>query len=227
MKSSNYKRIVAYVIDIIIVTVISTFLTINIYNGEKYQDATNQYTTLIQEYTNKEINQEEYLKKTNDIVYTMNKESIAISIVTEVMTIISFVVVPYFMNGQTFGKKIMKLKIVCNSNKTISMNNYLVRSLFINSILMNILSIITILFLNKNTYLIINDITTYLFGMIYIVSIIMISFRKDSRGLHDLIANTKVIDINKTKEYVSDFEDEKKDNEDSKLKDAEIIGEKN
>ena len=53
------------------------------------------------------------------------------------------------MNGQTLGKKIMKIQIVSSENKKLSMNNYLIRSLLVDSILMNIISIITILLMNK------------------------------------------------------------------------------
>lgn len=225
MKPSNFKRIVAYVIDIMVVTAISTFLTISIYNGKKYQETTNQYSMLLQDFSNKEISQEEYLKKTNDMVYTMNKESIVITIVTEVITIVSFVVVPYFMNGQTVGKRFMNLKIVSNDNSKITMNNYLLRALFINSILMNLIGIVTILFLKKNTYIQVNDIVTTISSAFFVVTICMILFRSDKRGLHDIIAGTKVINVSEKAEVVEEHEDNEKE-KDSKLKDAELIGEK-
>ena len=88
---------------------------------------------------------------------------------------------------------------------------------------MNLIGIITILFLNKNLYIKVNDIITYLFGTIYIVTFAMILFREDKRGLHDILANTKVIslenalDENKQEEIIKD--------EDSKLKDVEVIKE--
>ena len=129
MKPVTYKRILAYLIDMIIIAIISNLLTFNIQNNKKYQDAVNEYNNSLQAFGNKEITQKEFIKITNDQSYIMNKESVAVTIVSEVITIISFVVVPYFMNGQTLGKKLMKLKIVSNSKKKITMNNYLIRGL--------------------------------------------------------------------------------------------------
>ena len=226
MKPSIYKRIIAYLLDLIIVAIISNLLTINIYNSKQYQDANNEYNNLLHEFSNGEITEEEFFDRSNDVAYTLSKESIVVTIVSEVIIIISYVVVPYFMNGQTLGKKIMKLRIVSNSNKEITMNNYLIRGLLINLILVNLISIVTILFLDKNMYLTISDIVTKVFSLFYMVSVSMVIFKDDRRGLHDIIAGTKVIDIKNKEEVVSEVE-EKKENEDSKLKDAEIIGEKN
>ncbi len=223
MRPVSYKRILAYILDIMIVTVVATFITMVIPKNNKYDESLEKYTTLLNEFTNESIKQEEFLKKSNDVVYTMNKESVDVTIVTLVLTISYFVVLQYFLNGQTIGKKVMKLQIISSGNKKLTMNNYLVRSLIINSVLMNLIGIITILFLNKNLYIKVNDIITYLFGTIYIVTFAMILFREDKRGLHDILANTKVIslenalDENKQEEIIKD--------EDSKLKDVEVIKE--
>ena len=169
--------------------------------------------------------QQEFVKETNDVIYNINKKSVTVNIVTTVLTISYFVVLAYFMNGQTLGKKLMNLKIVSINNKPLTMNNYLLRGLLINSILMNVLGLIFILGLNKSTYLKINDITTYIFGIIYIVTFGMILFREDRRGLHDYLAGTKVISV---KDYVEEDKLEKEmiKSENSKLKDASVIGKK-
>ena len=223
MKPLSYKRIVAYVVDIIIVTMLSTFLTYFLPENKNYEASANEYLELLNNYTNEDIEQEEFISKTNDVVYSMNRNSITVTVVTTVLTIFYFVVFAYFMDGQTLGKKIMKLKIVSNNKGKLSMNNYLVRSLLINSILMNVLSIIFILGLEKNSYIKVNDITTYVFGIIYVVTFGMILFRDDKRGLHDYLAKTKVIDIT---EKTEDIEKEFVKDEDDKLKDVEIIGKK-
>ena len=224
MKPQSYKRIVAYFIDIIIVTVISSLLTFNIYDSKSYQKQTNDYVQLINDYTNQKISKKEYKDKTNDVVYNMNRETIVITIVNVVMTTIYFVVLPYFIEGATLGKKLMNLKIVSIKNDKINMNQFLIRSLLINGIIMNILTILLMLFTSKSIYLKFNDIITYTFGTFYIISFIMILYRKDGRGLHDLLGNTKVITIKSTLDVVMDKE--KKEQEDNKniLKDVEIIG---
>ncbi len=225
MKPANYKRIIAYVLDVFLVTIVSTLLTVSFYNNQKYEEVLNEYTNLINDYTTEETSQKEFTEKTNDLVYTMNKESLVVTVVTVVLTTVYFVVVPYFMNGQTFGKRFMKLQIVSENEKPLTMNHYLIRALFINSILMNVLDIIFILFLKKKVYFIANDISTYFFGAFYIVSVVMILFREDRRGLHDFLGNTRVISTERPMGVVPDKEEEKEDKIKT-IKEAEIIEKK-
>lgn len=225
MKPFSYKRIVAYVFDVVIVTLLASILTYFLPENKEYNESVNEYSTLLNNLTNEEMTQEEFIKKTNNMIYDINTNSITINIVTTVLTISYFVVLAYFMNGQTLGKKLMNLKIVSSNKKKLTMNNYLIRGLVINSILMNILEIIFILVLNKQAYLKVNDIITYIFGITYIITFGMILFREDKKGLHDYLAGTKVISV---KDYIEDNEEKEIVlSKDSKLKDAEIIGEKN
>lgn len=223
MKSNSYKRITAYLVDIMIITFISSLITFVIPTSENYTKLTKQFSNLTEEYANQKITKEEYLTKGSEINYSLSKETVAESIVTLVITITYFVVFTYFMNGETIGKKIMKIKITSSNHKKLTMNNYLIRALIINSILLQFISILTILFLDKKTYLSVYNIISNVFSIIFVVSFMMILFRKDGRGLHDILANTKVISTEKKEQEVEEKET-KKEEEDLKLKDAELIG---
>jgi len=79
---------------------------------------------------------------------------------------------------------------------------------------MNMIGIVTILLLNKTLYLKTYDITTTIFGAIYIVAFAMILFKEDGRGLHDMIARTKVIatdgqELNEIQVVKEEVEEEK------------------
>ena len=224
MQPTSYKRITAYIIDILLISIISSLLTYNIYNGKQYSNLSKEYVNTINEYSKKEITQEEFSNKSYELVYDMNKETIVVSIVSLVLTTVYFVVLPYFMNGQTLGKKLMKLQIVSGNEKKLTMNNYLIRALFINSILLNTLGVLFILFLPKNAYFKANDVITYIFGAFFIVSISMILFRQDKRGLHDILSGTIVVSTDKKVNVVTTKEKEEKDNKIEEIKDAEIIG---
>ena len=199
MNPVSYKRILAYLIDIFIVICIATILTMFIPVSEEYTNQMNELNAVLEDYSSGDISETEYLEKFNDISYIVNKESVQVSIVSVVLSTIYFVVLAYYMNGQTFGKKIMKIQVVSANSKKLTMNNYLIRSLIVDSILMNAISIIAILFLEKSSYLKVYDVTSTIFGAIYVVIFAMILFRQDGRGLHDLLANTKVISLNDKK----------------------------
>lgn len=224
MKPVSYKRILAYLIDIFIVICIATILTIFIPVSEEYTNQMNELNAVLEDYSSGDISETEYLEKFNDISYIVNKESVQVSVVSVVLSIIYFVVLAYYMNGQTFGKKIMKIQVVSANSKKLTMNNYLIRSLLVDSILINTISIVTILFLEKSSYLKVYDVISTIFGAVYVIIFAMILFRQDGRGLHDLLANTKVISLNDNKVLNEEpIKEEKKETKKEVIKDAEII----
>ena len=223
MKANSYKRVLAYLVDIMIISFVSVLLTYFIPTSENYNKLNKEFENLTIDYRNQEVTMEEYLEKGTDINYQLNKEAVPQTIVSTVLSIIYFVVLAYFMNGETLGKKLMKIKITSNNDKKLTMNNYLIRALVIDSVLMNIITIITILLFSKDIYLTSYNIISYVFSFVYIVSLAMILFSKNGRGLQDILANTKVISTETIEEKQEVLEKEKITKKDPKIEDAEII----
>ena len=103
----------------------------------------------------------------------------------------------YYFNGQTLGKKITKLKVVSHNEKKLSILNYLFRSLVVNEVVINVISLLCLIFMSKNNYISYNRIIYVITYMLEMVIMFMIVFDKNNRGLHDYISNTKVIDSKK------------------------------
>ena len=223
MKANSYKRVLAYLVDIMIISFVSLLLTYFVPTSENYNKLNKEFETLTIDYRNQEVTMEEYLEKGTDINYQLNKEGVPQTIVSTVLSIIYFVVLTYFMNGETLGKKLMKIKITSNNDKKLTMNNYLIRALVIDSVLMNIITIITILLFSKDIYLTSYNIISYVFSFVYIVSLAMILFSKNGRGLQDILANTKVISTETVEEKQEVLEKKIVNKKDSKIEDAEII----
>ena len=223
MKANSYKRVLAYLVDVMIISFVSLLLTYFVPTSENYNKLNKEFETLTIDYRNQEVTIEEYLEKGTDINYQLNKEGVPQTIVSTVLSIIYFVVLAYFMNGETLGKKLMKIKITSNNDKKLTMNNYLIRALVIDSVLMNIITIITILLFSKDIYLTSYNIISYVFSFVYIVSLAMILFSKNGRGLQDILANTKVISTETVEEKQEVLEKEKITKKDPKIEDAEII----
>ena len=87
----------------------------------------------------------------------------------------------------------MNIGIVKYNRTTLTINDLIFRSLIINSIFVNMLNFALMLFINKDFY---GYTTVFLESIQYIILItifFMVLFRKDGRGLHDIIANTIVV----------------------------------
>ncbi len=195
MKPSSYKRILAYLIDVFIVSFFGVLLGYFIPVSDEYKTANEELASVISDYEEEKIDKNAYLEKANELSYTINKESLTMTVITIVIYIIYFVVVPYYYNGQTLGKKIMKLKVISNKDKKLSMNNYLIRALIVDSILSNVIGVVAILLLSKSAYLTTYNFVSNFFMYLNIITFAMILFSKDGRGLHDILAGTKVVVI--------------------------------
>lgn len=158
----------------------------------------------------------------NDYNYLISKEGISNSIITLVCTLIYFGIIQYFLKGQTIGKKLLKLKIVSASDKKINIINYLLRSLIVNDVLLNIIGILFLALTSKSVYTQADNIVSIAISVIEAIIIFLVLTREDQRGLHDLLFNTKVVSTEdqqketqpkkKTKKKVieADYEEENK-----------------
>lgn len=244
------KRLGAYLIDIILVSLVATLLSTNKYINKDYEKYTNVYDEYVEKYNeydrylkkidnyyedkkisqneyeklleygkentleledayeNKKISEKEYdkilesldkryLEIDNSYSYKLLKYSIIPTIINVMCILLYFVVIQYYFNGQTVGKKLMKIRVAKNNEKGLNIFNFLLRSLIVNEVFFNICNIIFLIVLSKNNYIIYNKIiytVTYIFEMVIIFTII---FDKNNRGLHDYICNTKVIEDKK------------------------------
>lgn len=139
--------------------------------------------------------QEELNTKTGEYSYILSKYGIYNTVITLVCTLLYFGVIQYFLKGQTIGKKLLRLKVVSASDKKLNILNYLLRSLIVNDILLNTIGTIFLMFASKKIYLQANSILTTLVSISEAIIIFLVVTREDGRGLHDLLFNTKVIDI--------------------------------
>lgn len=192
MKASFFKRLLAYVIDTIILTLIIGVLS-SVVSNKQYEKASEEYMRLQESYMKQEINITEYQNDIKPLVYDMQKSSVTINTVSVLLSIAYFIVFQYLNRGQTIGKKLMRIKITEN-NKEPSLKAMVIRTIIINSILTGILNIVLVYLLNKNTYYTGYQIVSYIELAFAFISALFIIYRKDKLGLHDIIAKTEVIE---------------------------------
>lgn len=95
-----------------------------------------------------------------------------LSLVIALVLFSYYTLIPLRLNGQTIGKRMFKIRTVNADGTALTFMNIFVRE------------IVGRLFINYGT-----------FGFGILVSTIVALYRKDHRAIHDIIANTIVIDI--------------------------------
>lgn len=201
MKADFFKRIFAYMIDYFIILLVLSFITANINVGS---DITEKVNNLTNEYKNGNITIEEYNEETLPLNYELTKRKLPVNVITCVIIIGYYIVFAYFNKGQTLGKKICKIRVVNDKGERASIWNILIRSLFIYGIITTLYSLISINFLDIESFNYSVSVVSVIESLFIVISLLMMLYKKDGRGLHDIIAKTKVIgeDDKKWKELI-------------------------
>ena len=196
MKSNFFKRLFAFLLDIMIVAVLVGACTFFIPESENSKNLSLERENLTSDFFNKKVSAKEFTSRALEISYDDAKEEVLITIISIGATILYFVVFEAYNNGQTIGKKLVKLKITSTEQRELNLNDYLKRLLIVPPILINLFDLILLLVTPKRVYLTSNVILNILQLILLIITGIMVIYRKDGRGLHDIIAKTKVIEVN-------------------------------
>ncbi len=190
------KRIVAYIIDILIVTVVVSAISmiprIDPYKKD-YEKAYNEYLDIVSDAQNE--NSVDYKDRIIELNYDIYKYRVVSNIISVISLVGYFGILQMVMNGQTVGKKVLKIKVVGNNGKKLNFGNYFLRTLILNNIFFTVINMIAVYILKGSNFYYFTYIVNMLQSTIYMILIIMMVLRKDNRGLHDLLAGTKVIDV--------------------------------
>ena len=100
------------------------------------------------------------------------------------------------MNGQTIGKKIMKLRVVSINDKKLNFWKYLIRIVILNNIWLSLINVGAVYIVSGVKFYYVTYVISMLSSLIYMLNLIMVMFRKDNRGLHDMVVGSKVIQVN-------------------------------
>jgi uncharacterized RDD family membrane protein YckC len=196
MNKSNFgKRLVAYILDAIIVSLIFSVLTMFIKESNNLINLNNQLNTISENFINKTITMKEYFNQYSSIEYLISKEMFLQNLFSLILMIGYFVILPYYYKGQTIGKKMMKIKIVKEDDK-LTINDLALRSLLANGIAMTFIELALIFLIKDTAYFITISILSFIQFLLVITSIFMILYRKDKKALHDIVCKTLVVDEN-------------------------------
>lgn len=192
MNVNFLKRFLAYLIDIIIVGIVMGIISA-IFTTKNATVLSNQFLELNEQVINTKLDFSIYYSRVADITLSLDRENFMINIINCVIIILYFVVLPLYKNGQTLGKKIFKIKIVREDKEDLTANELIIRNIVVNGLLNTFLAFCLVFLLSGFEYFTITSILGFIQFVLVVVSACMIIFRKDKKGLHDIITKTKVV----------------------------------
>ena len=187
------QRLIAYIIDILIISVVG-FIATNflILNRESYDEAYKNLNDVTSSYVNGEIEADIYLKEYNDNYYTIEKSLALVTAVELVFSIGYLGTFAFYCNGMTLGKRIMKIKVDRNDDKNLSHGMFILRAALISGLFSKCLSLFVIFISDSSSTYYATTAIDMIHTFFVVISAFMILFRKDGRGVHDLIVGSKV-----------------------------------
>lgn len=170
-------------------------------------------SSIVESFNQDAMSEEEYLDKLNYYFPIIQKNSIMTYVIYIVICLSYFVFFQGFTNGQTLGKKITRLKVVTTDGKNLSYGKLFLRTILLYDLIYNFSMIFTWIIIPIKYYpLVINGI--FIVGTIltYIISC-MIVVTKDNRGLHDMLAHTRVVAVERSEKEIIDYNQKEKSEE--------------
>ena len=193
-KALFIQRLIAYLIDSAIVVFLASLLSIPFVNDDKINELNNKSYELMERYKDNKISNNEYIVEYMNLSYDIAKNEGIVTLIGVIIGLVVFAIIPLYKNGQTLGKKLLKIKIV-SGNGELTMNQLIFRSFVANSLLVDIISVVLIVISSKNNYFYCYGLFVIIQYIITAISVFMIMCSKEGRTIHDLLTNTKVVRV--------------------------------
>jgi len=192
MRIGLKKRLLAYVIDLLIIGLCFGPIVMSKEKDENLMKLRSELNIVNELRANKEYKASEHFERYTVITQQIDQECIIYKVLNIIFILGYFTILPYFWNGQTIGKRVMKIKVMSEEDEKVTIVNYLIRNL-INGLGHMILILLFLYLLPNKMYFAVQLILSFIQIILVMTSIYMILYRKDKRGLHDVFSGTKVV----------------------------------
>lgn len=191
-KALLIQRLGAFIVDALIISLLASFIATPFIDEKKNESLQNEALQVVEKMQKNDISVKEYVEEYSTIFYKLARYSGIVTLITLLLDVFYYVIYQVYTKGQTIGKRLMKIRVVSDVGE-LTTDQMIIRSLIANSILVNIVSFVFMLFISKNMYFYSVAVVESIQYLIVMISVIMIMFRKDGKSIHDLLAHTKVI----------------------------------
>ena len=197
-KASLLRRILAFLIDFALITIIVVAISSLLPKNNNIDVLNREFNDTVSNMEN--VSFSVSFNQMALIYKDLDQARIMYSVINAVMIFIYFIFIPYFFDGKTVGKKILKIKTVRNDKECLSLKNLVIKNMIDTGLMYMLFSLTLIYILPGYSYFIFVIALSILQISLIVASICMIIKRKDKRGLNDILSGTKVInDFEETK----------------------------
>lgn len=185
------KRAVAYLIDMILLIGILMLLMYFVPESHNVSVLNQEFNEINDLLFSHQISFLSYLNRISSVMLDLDKEHILYSIINAIYILLYFVILPC-KTGKTFGMQALGLRYAKKEGR-ITFDDLLVRSMVTNGLLYLLASLVLIYLLPGLSYFIISIFLAILQISLVIISIFMVIYRHDNRGLQDLLSKTIIV----------------------------------
>jgi len=193
MSANASKRIIAYIIDFIFISAILMIVSYFIPKNSNVEFLNNDINNLTEQVLNNEITFESYAREYSIYLSSIDKENVIYNVISVVIMLVYYVIIPVIFKA-TLGKYIMKLEIKNKDGKKLNLYNTFIRSVVTEGMLYSLITIFLVQIVSSKTYLLNLIILGFIEFILVIISLFMILYRRDKRGLHDILSRSIVVD---------------------------------
>ena len=191
MKSNTFRRFSAYLIDLMIIGLIFIIIYYFLPQNSEIQNLNHNLAFQNEQLLNHTIRYSEYFHSFSKITYQLDQMNILYSGLNILLISFYFIIIPLLNKGRTLGLYIVGLQIKSNK-KSLNIFQLFIRNFIANGLLYLMLSFLFVHFIKNETYFITITILGIIQILLVIISIFMIIYRKDKRGLQDILSQTKI-----------------------------------
>ena len=191
-KAGFMSRICAFFLDMLIVSLLASLLATPFVSKEKMESLSEDYEKIVEKIQTQDISLQEYSVDIANLRYEIIRTNGMGTIISVLIGMIWFVVIPLYYGGQTIGKKILKIKMISDKGD-LTANQLIVRTMIGNSFLFDLLGVVEVLILPKYIFYYCHWLLLFVPYIIMLCSVIMVLTTKNGKAIHDYLGHTRVV----------------------------------
>lgn len=185
------KRASAYLLDIVLFMAVFMLIAYFIPESANVAVLNKEFNELNDLLFSNQISFFKYIYRISSVMQDLDKERMLYSIINVIYIIIYFVIIP-FKTKRTLGMYLMRIHYDKKEGK-VTLDDLLIRSMITCGLLYSLITLVIIYLVPGLAYFIISVFLAILQISLVIISIFMVIYRRDHKGLQDLLSKTIIV----------------------------------